>query len=286
MVKRTEIGCSCVMTTRPFASPARTMFPASSRRRPRRRGDACVGELQLGVVDLTLVELDRAFVLADQGLLRVHLLLCDRVLCVQRPVALDVDACIREQRLVARHLAFELRELRLVGARVDLGKEISLLHHLPFPEQYPHQLAVHPAAHGHRLERRHRAQAVQVDVDVAGPCRRGDDRSRAIGVEAAPAGRALLRVTRLQQVYREPRRGEEQHGDDHPGAAPRAPRARKIAHRQGFDFHFSDVARTGRFARPGPSRPEKCKPSIAPHPHLQQDITAARGNGLWIPAAR
>ena len=47
--------------------------------RGERGGDAAVDELQLGAVDLRLVGLHRALVLANQGLLRVELLLGDGV---------------------------------------------------------------------------------------------------------------------------------------------------------------------------------------------------------------
>ena len=53
------------MTTRPFVSLACTMLPGSTRRRPTRpgdrRGDAAVGQVELGAVDLRLVALERAF---------------------------------------------------------------------------------------------------------------------------------------------------------------------------------------------------------------------------------
>src|SRR2546426_781607 len=134
MVKMAVTGCSCVMTTRPFASPARTTLPASTKRRP---------------------------------------------------------------------------GLPLIGAVVPF------LHELPFPEQDSDQLPVHPAPQGHGLERRHRAEAVQVDVDVACPRRRREYRGR-----AAPAGRPLLDVARLEQKNAPPARREREHGKPYPGEPP------------------------------------------------------------------
>ena len=68
MVNITVMGCSCVMTSNPFGSFARTMFPgideAEADAPADGGGDAGVGELQLGVVDLTLVCLDDPFGLA------------------------------------------------------------------------------------------------------------------------------------------------------------------------------------------------------------------------------
>ena len=115
MVNTTVIGCSWVITTRPFASLARTMLPASTWRRPRRPAigavTRAVDELQLGVVDQALIEFDHAFVLAHQRFLRVDQLLGDRILGEQHAVALKVDAGVGEQRLVTRHLPFILGEL-------------------------------------------------------------------------------------------------------------------------------------------------------------------------------
>ena len=47
----------------------------------------------------------------------------DRILREQRAVALEVDARVLEQRLVARELPFGLRELHLERPRVDLGEQ-------------------------------------------------------------------------------------------------------------------------------------------------------------------
>ena len=42
MLNTTVIGCSCVITTRPLASPARTMLPRSTWRRPTRPATGAV----------------------------------------------------------------------------------------------------------------------------------------------------------------------------------------------------------------------------------------------------
>jgi hypothetical protein len=67
----------------------------------------------------------------DQRLLGVELLAGDRVLGGQPLVALEVDAGVVEQGLVARELALELRELGLERAGIDLGQEITLVDELP-----------------------------------------------------------------------------------------------------------------------------------------------------------
>src|SRR5207302_4672544 len=75
--------------------------------------------------------------------------------------------------------------------------------------------AAHPLAHGHGLERLHRAEAVQIDVAVACPRRR-----REYGGRAAPAGRPLLDVARLKQKTARPARREREHGKPYPGEPP------------------------------------------------------------------
>ena len=123
------IGCSCAMTTMPLASDARTTLPGSTWRRPTRPEIGAVtrayDELQLRVVDRALVGLHRALVLAHQRLLRVDLLLRDRILREQRAIALEVDLRVVEQRLVLGELAAGLRELHLERTRIDLGEEIA-----------------------------------------------------------------------------------------------------------------------------------------------------------------
>ena len=83
-----------------------------------------------------LVRLERAFVLAHQRRLGVELLARDGILLEQHAVALEVGLRVFQQRLVARHLAFGLRQLHLVGTRVDFGEQFALFDHLAFAEQH------------------------------------------------------------------------------------------------------------------------------------------------------
>ena len=112
------------------------MLPGSTWRSPTRAADrrchAAVGELQLGAVDLALVGLDRALVLANQRFLRIDLLLRNRILREQRTVALEVELRVLEQRLILGHLALRLRQLDLERAGIDLGKELARLDDLAF----------------------------------------------------------------------------------------------------------------------------------------------------------
>ena len=111
-----------------------------------RRHDPGVRELQLGVGDPALVGLHRGFVLPHQRLLGVDLLAGDRVLREQRAVALEVQARVLEQRLVARELPGGQRELDLERPRIDLGEEVARLDHLALLEGDAHDLAVDAAA--------------------------------------------------------------------------------------------------------------------------------------------
>ena len=90
------------------------------------RGDPGVNQLQLGVVDLPLVELDGALELAHQGLLGVILLFGDGILAGQDPVALQVHLGVLQQGLVPDHLPLGLGQLRLIGPRVDFRQELPL----------------------------------------------------------------------------------------------------------------------------------------------------------------
>ena len=119
----------------------------------------------------------------------------DRILREQRAIALEIGPRVLEQRLVARELPGGERELHLERPRVDLGEEVARLHHLALLEGNAHELAVHAAADHDGVERRHRAERVQVDVEAARRtgatttgigAQRGIDLTVAIRVGAAP----------------------------------------------------------------------------------------------------
>ena len=78
-----------------------------------RRGHARVTQLQPRAIDLTLIDLHGTLKLAHQRLLTAHLLLGDRILLEQHAIALQINARIGEQGLIALHLPFGLQQLRL-----------------------------------------------------------------------------------------------------------------------------------------------------------------------------
>src|SRR4029450_3431395 len=142
--------------------------------------------------DLTLVGLDRALILAHERLLRVDLLLRDRILRQQRTIALEIDLGIREKRLVLGHLPLCVRQLYLERPRIDLGQQIALLHGVALAESQANKLTIDTASHDDHVARRDGTEAVEVDIDAAFFRRRGDDRQRAPCL-VGPAASALRR---------------------------------------------------------------------------------------------
>jgi len=118
--------------------------------------------------------LDGALVLVDELDLRVELLLGRRVLGHERPIALEVDARVAEQRLVARQLALRLRQLHLERTRIDLREQVAGPDPLPFLEQDLRQLAVHARVDRHHVERGDGAEPGEIDGHVGRPSRRRD----------------------------------------------------------------------------------------------------------------
>jgi hypothetical protein len=124
-------------------------------------------QLQLGVVDLSLVARNRRFVLPYQRRLRVDLLLGNRVLCEQRLIAFEVDTRVGEQRLILCHLSVHLLELHFERARIDFREQLTRFDDLPLVEEHAIQLAIDARAHGDGAARRYGAQSIQVDVEIA-----------------------------------------------------------------------------------------------------------------------
>ena len=145
------------------------------------------------MIDLRLIELHRALVLLDDVDLILVLLARDRILLGQFLVARHVDLRLRKQALIAGQLAFELGLLKLVGPRVDLREEIAFLDHLPFGESHFGELAVDLGLHGDGRDRRHGAERVDDDANIALADGGGADRLRRVLDARRMAGR-LRRV--------------------------------------------------------------------------------------------
>jgi hypothetical protein len=183
-----------------------------------RRRDVAVSQLEPGGLDHPLVGLDRALVLAHQGFLGVELLLGDRVLGVQRPVARQVGPGVLEECLVTSQLPVGLGQLHLEGAGVDLGERVPGANDVTLAEPYHRQLAVHPALHRDCVDRRDRAQPGEMDTDVAGSRRHGRDGHRASRGSRISPGGARAGFPRPDHERPDPRRRQQQSRQHHDGA--------------------------------------------------------------------
>lgn len=84
-------------------------------------------------------------------------------------MAREVELRIAQQRLVLDELTLALRQSGLVRARIDLREQLALLHHLTFLEGHGDQIAADARFHGDDGQRRHRAQGLQLDGQIALP---------------------------------------------------------------------------------------------------------------------
>ena len=129
--------------------------------------DVGVHQVQFGAIDLRLIGLHHAFGLGDGGFLGGELLFGNGVLREQLRVAIEIDAGVVQGGLVARLLAKGHVELDLVGARVDFHQEIALVDEVAFVVEHLHQLAVYAALHGYGVDGDDRAEAGDVNRDIA-----------------------------------------------------------------------------------------------------------------------
>src|SRR5207302_245150 len=106
-------------------------------------GDAAIGELQFGVVNLALIRGDRAIKLANQCCLRVKLLLRDDTFLKEKLVALEIDFGVLALRLILGELTLGLFELDLKRSWVNLDQNIPLVNVLTFLEGHVDNLTVH-----------------------------------------------------------------------------------------------------------------------------------------------
>jgi len=140
--------------------------------------DAAVGELQADRVDVALIRLDGRGELRHGGGLGVELLLRDEAALDQGAIALEVEPGVAERGLVLGELALGLGELGLERPRIDLGEHVTRLDDLALLEGSAHQLTVDPAPDRDRVERGDRAEAGEVDREVAASGGNGDHRDR------------------------------------------------------------------------------------------------------------
>ena len=131
-----------------------------------RRRYPAVDQLQLGAVDLPLIDLHGPFVLAHQGILGVQLLFGDGILFPQHLITLKIETGIPQQFLIMGHLPLGLGQQHLERPRVDKGQEITATHDLPLTEANLHELPVNAGLDGDRVEGSHIAEPRDIDPHI------------------------------------------------------------------------------------------------------------------------
>ena len=173
------MGCSWVMVAKPVGivgvDDVALVHQAQADAPGKRRHDVAVGQLQPDVLDHALVGLDGALELMHVGVLRVRLLAGDDALG-RESRSVSGRRGIFELRGVVCQLSLDLRQLRLERPRVDLGKEVALVDELAFGERDLHQFAIDAAADGDGVVGGDRAEAGEIDGQIAPARRRGDYR--------------------------------------------------------------------------------------------------------------
>src|SRR6266849_4502007 len=132
-----------------------------------RRGDTGIGELQLGVVDLTLIRRDGAIKLADERGLGIELLLGDHAFLKKKLESFEINLGVSAQSLIFGQLPLGLRKLDLEGTRIDLREKLSFVDELALPERDTRELAVHATANRDGVEGGDGADAIEIDGQVA-----------------------------------------------------------------------------------------------------------------------
>src|SRR5207244_750116 len=119
-------------------------------------------------------------------------------------VAVELDLRVFQGGLILGHLPLGLRELDLERPRVDLDQEVTLFDELAFLERDLVDLAIHAGADGDVVQRRHGAEACEVDGEVTPGRGHGDDGRAAApatsATTAAPAAPGLILRGRLGVV--------------------------------------------------------------------------------------
>ena len=131
-----------------------------------RSGDFGVGQLKPRVIDVRFVSLNVAFKLGNGGALRIQLLLRNGVLREELGVALQVELRVGKGGSVASESALGLLQLYFEGSRIDFRQKLALFYRFAFFERDAHQLTIDAAADGNGVERRHIAEAIEVNRNI------------------------------------------------------------------------------------------------------------------------
>ena len=141
-------------------------------------GQPRVAQIGLRLLDDALVGLHHRLKLGQLGLRGIDELGARPAVLGERQVSVQIGLCIDDLRLIAIAVGDRLVELRLIGARIDLGEEIALLDRLSLREGDLDELAGDLAAHDHVVIGDHGTYAAQVDRHVVLEHRSRDDRHR------------------------------------------------------------------------------------------------------------
>ena len=158
-----------------------------------RRHDPAIGQVNFGGFDRSLVGFHRALILSNESHLGIQRLMRHRVLRRQPLVSRQVHLRALEHGLVACQLPLGLRERCFVWPRIDLREQVAFLDVIAFREIDLLHVAADLRADRHGCQRRHGAERIDVDPDVALADHLGDNRHRR-GIAAAIA---LLRSRAL-----------------------------------------------------------------------------------------
>ncbi len=145
-----------------------------------RCGDAGISELQLGVVDLALIRRDGAIKLADQCGLRIELLLGNDAFLKKKLESFEIHFGVFALSLILGELPLSLRKLDLKRTRIDLCEKISFVYELTFLKCDTDELAIDAAANRDGVESGDRADAIEVNGQVAALCGGNDNRHNQI----------------------------------------------------------------------------------------------------------
>ncbi|OIQ80319.1 hypothetical protein GALL_379250 [mine drainage metagenome] len=132
-----------------------------------RRRDAAIAQLQPGVVHLRLIHGNRRTGLAQQGLLRIHLLPGNGILRQQRGIAIQIHLDVVQSGFVLGELGRHLRQLGFVRPRIDFRQQVARSDGLTLAKIDLHELAVDAGLDGDGIARRDRADRLQVDIDIS-----------------------------------------------------------------------------------------------------------------------
>ncbi len=138
-------------------------------------GDVAVVELQLIEVHGTVIILDGTLGLLDEFFLVRDGLLGDGIAGQGRPIAREVKLRLRQDALIVLQCALSLHQRRTIGSRVNVNQRITLFDALILLVIHRHDHAVDLAGDGAGVHRRHRADGLQVDADIALDRRGGRD---------------------------------------------------------------------------------------------------------------